>query len=386
MEHARNLLFLCMKISLVQILLLCAFFGVSWANDLSAQELLNRRLSLDVKDKKMKMVLKEIEKSAGVHFSYSPQVIESGRPVTISVKDATLGEVLKQLLVPLQISYDVTGKQIILSNAPQVPKPGSRVQEMIDRSVNGRVTDEKGDALPGVSIMIKGANQGTTTDGEGNYKLTVPDGAVTLIFSFVGYQSQEVPVDRASIDIQLTADIKSLTEMVVVGYGVQKKTSVTAAVSTLKGDEVAAIPITNLSNSLGGRLSGVIVKQGSGEPGRDGSSIFIRGISSTGASQPLLIVDNIPRNFQHLDPNTIESFTILKDAAAVAPYGVAGANGVVLVTTKRGKKGTPTLTYNGYVGFQNPTVLPDYASAHEFGLLKNAAAEAAGLPKPYTDE
>ncbi|WP_192579145.1 TonB-dependent receptor [Dyadobacter aurulentus] len=379
-----------MKISMVQILLLCTFFGVSWANDLSAQELLNRRLSLDLKEKKIKLVLKEIEKSAGVHFSYSPQVIESGRPVTISVKDATLGEVLRQLLTPLQISYDVTGKQIVLSNSEQPPKPVKEnnpgVQQSIDKSVNGRVTDEKGDALPGVSIMVKGSNQGTTTDNDGNYRLTVPEGSVFLIFSFVGYQSQEVAVDRTGIDIQLTADIKSLTEMVVVGYGVQKKTSVTAAVATLKGEEVAAIPITNLSNSLGGRLSGVIVKQGSGEPGRDGSSIFIRGISSTGANQPLLIVDNIPRNFQHLDPNTIESFTVLKDAAAVAPYGVAGANGVVLVTTKRGKKGTPSLSYNGYVGFQNPTALPDYVSAHQFGLLKNAAAEAAGLPKPYTDD
>jgi TonB-linked SusC/RagA family outer membrane protein len=388
MKHARNLLFLCMKISLVQIFMLCAFLGVSWANDLSAQELLNKRLSLDVKDSKIKMVLKQIEKSAGVHFSYSPQVIESGRPVSISVKDATLGEVLKQLLEPLQISYDVSGKQIVLSHDPQPSQPGkdSRHQEKIDKSVNGRVTDEQGELLPGVSIVIKGSNQGTTTDMDGLYQLTIPESPVTLIFSFVGYQSQEIPVEKTSIDVQMHTDIKSLTEMVVVGYGVQKKTSVTAAVSTLKGEEIASIPITNLTNSLGGRLSGVIVKQGSGEPGRDGSSIFIRGISSTGANQPLLIVDNIPRNFQFLDPNTIESFTVLKDAAAVAPYGVAGANGVVLVTTKRGKKGAPTLSYNGYVGFQNPTVLPDYVTAHQFGLLKNAAAASAGLPKPYTDD
>ncbi|MDQ6477058.1 TonB-dependent receptor [Dyadobacter sp. LHD-138] len=379
-----------MKISLVQIFMFCAFFGVSWANDLAAQELLNRRLSLDVKERKIKVVLKEIEKATGIHFSYSPQVIESSRPVTLSVKDVTLGEVLKQLLTPMQISYDVTGKQVILSNSSPISQPGkndqSQIQNMIDKSVSGRVTDERGEALPGVSIMIKGSNQGTSTDGDGHYKLTVPEGAVTLIFSFVGYQSKEISVDKATVNLQMTADIKSLSEMVVVGYGVQKKTSVTAAVSTLKGDEVAAIPVTNLTNSLGGRLSGVIVKQGSGEPGRDGSSIFIRGISSTGANQPLLIVDNIPRSFQHLDPNTIESFTVLKDAAAVAPYGVAGANGVVLVTTKRGKKGTPSLTYNGYVGFQNPTVLPDYVSAHQFGLLKNAAAAAANLPKPYSDE
>jgi TonB-linked SusC/RagA family outer membrane protein len=387
MEHVRNLLFLLMKISLVQIFLFCTFFGVSFANDLSAQELLNRRLSLDVKEKKIKLVLKDIEKSTGIHFSYSPQVIESGRAVTLTMKDATLAEVLKLLLTPMQISYEVTGKQIILNNTPKPARTEpTPVKEMMDKSVNGKVTDEKGEPLPGVSIMLKGSSQGTSTDAEGNYTLRVPEGQVTLIFSFVGYQSQERLADKPTLDIQMISDVKSLSEMVVVGYGVQKKTSVTAAVSTLKGDEVAAIPITNLTNSLGGRLAGVIVKQGSGEPGRDGSSIFIRGISSTGANQPLLIVDNIPRSFQHLDPNTIESFTVLKDAAAVAPYGVAGANGVVLVTTKRGKKGTPSLSYNGYTGFQNPTVLPDYVSAHQFGLLKNAAAEAANLPKPYSDE
>ncbi len=370
MEHARNLLFLFMKISLVQIFLFCAFFGVSWGNDLSAQELLNRRLSLHVKEKKIKVVLKEIEKSTGIHFSYSPQVIESGRAVTLSLKDATLSEVLKQLLVPMQITYDVAGKQVILNNAP-IPVKSERLStpDQLDKSVKGRVTDENGEGLPGVSVMLKGSTQGTSTDGEGNFQINVPNESSVLIFSFVGYQSKEITADKSTIDVQMTTDVKSLSEMVVVGYGVQKKTSV-----------------TNLTNSLGGRMAGVIVKQGSGEPGRDGSNIFIRGISSTGATQPLLIVDNIPRNFQHLDPNTIESFTVLKDAAAVAPYGVAGANGVVLVTTKRGKKGAPSLSYNGYVGFQNPTVLPDYVSAYQFGLLKNAAAEAANLPKPYSDE
>src|SRR5690606_11152348 len=129
-----------------------------------------------------------------------------------------------------------------------------------------------------------------------------------------------------------------------------------------------------------------IVKQGSGEPGRDGSNIYIRGISTTGSAQPLLIVDGIPRNFQQLDPNSIESFTVLKDAAAVAPYGVAGANGVVLVTTKKGKSGKPTVTYNTYWAFQNPTALPDFVTPSEYAMLKNAIAENEGLPKPYTDE
>ncbi|WP_229253775.1 TonB-dependent receptor [Dyadobacter sp. NIV53] len=238
-----------------------------------------------------------------------------------------------------------------------------------------------------MSVIIKGTQRGIVSGVDGKFELADTDESAILIFSFVGYESQEIAVgNRTVLDVSLKASIKALSEVVVVGYGTQKKTSVTAAVSTLKGEQIAATPLTNLSNGLGGRISGVIAKQASGEPGRDGSSIYIRGVSSTGNNQPLLVVDGIPRNFQQLDPNTIETFTVLKDAAAVAPYGVAGANGVVLVTTKRGKTGTPSLTYNAYVGFQNPTVMPDYLHGHEFATLKNAAAANAGLPVPYSDE
>ncbi|RRB02684.1 SusC/RagA family TonB-linked outer membrane protein [Larkinella rosea] len=271
-----------------------------------------------------------------------------------------------------------------LTTAPNVGIPEKPV--VADITIQGKVTDgAKGDELPGVSIVLKGSTRGTTSDGTGNYKLAIPGPDAVLVFSFVGYEPQEVLVGgRSEINVSLKPDIKALSEVVVVGYGVQKKTSVTAAVSTLKGTEIASVPVTNLSNGLGGRLPGVIVKQASGEPGRDGSNIFVRGISSTGNNQPLLIVDGIPRNFQQLDPNTIETFTVLKDAAAVAPYGVAGANGVVLVTTKRGKTGTPSLSYNAYVGFQNPTVMPDYLYGYDFAMLKNAAAKYAGLPEPYS--
>lgn len=252
--------------------------------------------------------------------------------------------------------------------------------------VAGTVKDDRGEPLPGVNIVIKGTQAGTTTDAQGRYNISVSSGNDILIFSFVGYISKEVEVGAQKvIDVSLTVDQRNLDEVIVVGYGTQKKTSVTAAVSTLRGEEISTAPVGNLSNTLGGRIAGVVVKQGSGEPGRDGSNIFIRGISSTGNTQPLLIVDGIPRDFTQLDPNTIETFTVLKDAAAVAPYGVAGANGVVLITTKRGKSGTPSLSYNGYIGFQNPTVLPEYANSFQEATLKNAAAKNAGLPLPYSD-
>lgn len=251
-------------------------------------------------------------------------------------------------------------------------------------TITGTVTDGTA-ALPNVSVYLKGTSQGTTTNDAGKFSIQASRGQ-ELVFSFIGYEKQTVAVaGQTTLNIVLvqSAD-QTLNDVVVVGYGTRKKASVTAAISTLKGKEVASVPVANLSNSLGGRVSGVIVKQGSGEPGRDGSNIYIRGISSTGANQPLMIVDGIPRAFQQLDPNSIETFTVLKDAAAVAPYGVAGANGVILVTTKRGKTGTPTLSYNGYVGFQNPVQLPDFVNSYQYATLRNAAAVNEGLPEPYS--
>ena len=253
-------------------------------------------------------------------------------------------------------------------------------------TISGTVVDSlTNEGLGGVTIEISGTKVSEKTDQSGEFSIRIAIPA-TLVFSSVGYSKIQWGVTNSQpLRIKLTPMSQDLEEVVVVGYGTQKKTSVTAAVSTLDGEAINSVPVANLSNTLGGRVAGVIVKQGSGEPGRDGSNIFIRGISSTGNSQPLLVVDGIPRDFTQIDPNNIESFTILKDAAAVAPYGVAGANGVILVTTKKGKRGTPTLTYNGYTGFQNPTVLPAYLNSYEEASLKNEAAKNVGLPAPFSD-
>ncbi len=338
------------------------------------------------------------EKNLQSHF-VSSEILKSHNNLEAS---------LKALLEPLGLRYKKKKNNYIILSAgtSSAGLPGRGTEELpgsgehtayspdeigalplkTEKIVSGRVTDEKGEALPGVSIMEKGTQKGMTTDTDGRFSFEISGAGSVLVFSFVGYISREIAVgNMTSIEVSMAVDEKSLGEIVVVGYGTQRKTSLTAAVSSVRGEEVTSLPSTNLSNNLGGRLPGVMVKQGSGEPGNDGSKIFIRGISSTGSTQPLLIVDNIPRDFQYLDPNSIESITVLKDAAAVAPYGVAGANGVILVTTKRGKMGTPTLTYNGYVGFQNPTATPKYASSYQFALLKNAIADNAGLPHPYSD-
>ena len=257
--------------------------------------------------------------------------------------------------------------------------------------ITGQVTDQKGEPIPGVTVRVKDQAVGTTTDGSGNYSLTLPAGSTTLVFSFVGFVSQEVDAKNGGkIDVQLNEQANSLNEVVVVGFGTQKKTSTTAAVSTLPPADIAQKPVVNITNSLVGRVAGVISTQGSGEPGIDGANIQIRGIGTTGGTQPLYIVDNVQRDFSRLDPNTIETITVLKDAAAVAPYGVAGANGVVLVTTKRGRKGPAQLSYNAYVGIQNPTKLPRFVNSYQYALMRNATVandfpNDPGRALPYSE-
>jgi len=255
-----------------------------------------------------------------------------------------------------------------------------------DITVKGKVTDQSnGQTIPGVSVRVKGSSVGTVSDNNGNYSIKAPADA-TLVFSFIGYDPIDVQVKgNTSLNIKLqTSSAKNLNEVVVIGYGTQKKTSLTAAVSTINTGEIAQKPVVNLTNSLVGRASGLIITQSSGEPGFDGSGIQIRGAGSIGSTQPLYIVDGVPRDFSRLDPNTIATITILKDAAAVAPYGVAGANGVILVTTKQGKAGKAVLSFDGYVGFQNPTKVPQFVNSYQYALMRNEANANDGQPAAYT--
>lgn len=251
--------------------------------------------------------------------------------------------------------------------------------------LTGSVKDDKGESLPGVSIMLKGTSNGVSSDANGNFSINIPNGRGTLVFSFIGYSDQEVVVSgQDKLQVQMKPASKNLDEVVVVGYGTQKKTSVTAAVSTIKGKDMASQPVANITDALGGRVSGILLTQSSGEPGNDGANIQIRGLSTTGNTQPLVIVDGVPRNYTQLDPNSIESISVLKDAAAVAPYGLGGANGVLLITTKKGKLGKPTLTYNAYYGWQNPTVLTKFVNAYQYASLFNAADDNIGAPHAYS--
>ncbi len=255
--------------------------------------------------------------------------------------------------------------------------------------VTGRVTDKSsGEGLPGATITVKGTATRTTTDAEGNFSIAVPSASAVLVVSFAGMADMERTVtDSGFINFELEARDDSLDEVVVVGYGTQKKTSLTASVSTIRGSDMQSQPVGDLSNALGGRATGVLFTQGSGQAGNDAARIMIRGIGTNGNSSPLLIVDGVPRNFSQLNPADIESISVLKDAAAVAPYGLGGANGVILVTTRQGKTGKPVMSYDGYVGFQNPTIITKFVDAYQYALLKNEGARNAGATSlPFSEE
>jgi TonB-linked SusC/RagA family outer membrane protein len=255
--------------------------------------------------------------------------------------------------------------------------------------VEGKVTDKSGEGIPGVTVMLKGTSIGTTTDIDGKYRLSVPDGTSggTLVFSFVGYITQEVALGNQTVlDVQMEEDTQQLEEVVVVGYGEQKKATITGSVSTLEGKEIVQSPVTNVSNSLAGRMAGVTAVTRSGEPGADGSTIRIRGANTLGDNDALVVVDGIPgRSLDRIDPNTIESMTVLKDASA-AIYGAQAANGVILITTKRGKVGKPEITINYDQGFGRPTRIPEMTNAAEYATLLNEIDAYRGRSPRYTDE
>ncbi|MBO9631506.1 MAG: TonB-dependent receptor, partial [Chitinophagaceae bacterium] len=254
-------------------------------------------------------------------------------------------------------------------------------------TVTGKVVNDKAEPIAGASIVVKGTSTGTSSGENGLFKLQVSSLNVTLEVSYVGYQKTELKLaGRNNVQIVLTPAAAALGDVVVVAYGTQKKTSTTSSVSTLKVADIKNAPTANISNTLNGRVPGLIAAQNSGEPGKDGAEIHIRGVATTGSNGPLVIVDGVPRSFTSIDPNSIESFTVLKDAAAVAPYGMAGANGVILVTTKKGKSGKPVFSYSGYAGIQNPTTLVKMVNAYDYVKLRNLADINAGQAPSYTDE
>ena len=314
----------------------------------------------------VKQVLKEIESKTEFSFLYNDELIDVNRKVNLDVKDQAVSEVLDQLFKSSGVIYRVVDQRIILTTSTQVDVVSTQQQDL---TISGIVTDDRGEPIPGVNVFeTSDMTNGVITGIDGSYSITVSNSDALLTFSFIGFDSQEIEVaGRSSINITLLEEMKGLDEVVVVGYGSQTRSKLTSSISTVKTEELKQAAVANLENALGGRMSGVFARQTSGEPGNDGADIRIRGFGSA-----LIVVDGVPgRDYSNLDPNEIESISVLKDAASAAVYGMQGANGVILVTTKKGSSNAPTIEINSFMGFQSPTRYPESMGSLDYQMMQN---------------
>ncbi|WP_425290956.1 SusC/RagA family TonB-linked outer membrane protein [Spirosoma linguale] len=345
----------------------------------TTQELLDQRISVQLDNSTIRQALLKLEKTAHVKFVYSRQIIHLDRKVSLVATEEKLAVVLERLLKPLRLQYMVSGSQIaivpgasapdsILSESENTGNAGSfkRAGETADRVITGTVQSETGAGLPGVSVVVKNTTRGSTTNAEGNYRLTIPDEATTLVFSFVGYQNQEVAIgNRTTVDVQLVPDNKALDEIVVVGYGTVRKSDLTGSVASVKSEQLTAYPATGAVQALQGRAAGVQIQANNGEPGTS-FKVRIRGGNSINASSdPIFVVDGFVGGTLP-PPEDIESIEVLKDASATAIYGSRGANGVVMVTTKRGKSGKARIDFNVSHSFQKEIKRLNLLNADQF--------------------
>ena len=349
-------IFRIMKLTFI---LLFIFISGIFASEALSQTM---RVSIDAKDISTQELMQEIEKQTDYLFVYNKDEVNLNRKVSIRATNQTVAEVLNKVFNQTDVIFAMEGSNIMLMKKES--EESLPVTQQKDITINGIVIDEQGEPIIGANVSVKGTTIGTITDVEGKFSLEIPKDANILI-SYIGYLSQEIAVgNKKSFSIKLLEDTQKIEEVVVVGYGVQKKQTVTAAASTVKVQNLESLPSTNLSSSLGGRVSGLLIQQSSGEAGYENPKIIIRGSSSPTSSDPLIVVDGIiGRDMNQMDPSEIASMTVLKDASAVAPYGARGANGVILITTKRGNTGKTSINYNFKGGFSSPTRLPEIASS-----------------------
>lgn len=377
-----------MKLTFVQMILMAAFCSLAYANPTKAQEVLNKDVSIKTQLVSVRTVLSQIEKQTNVKFVYSDTRIQIDRRVAIEANNLKLSEVLKDLFTPLSIQYQISGNYIILTKITKSNEP-TKANEVktIAHILKGSVTDEKNEPLIGASIVLEGTTKGTLTDDQGNYVLELADNEKNgrLVFSFVGYNNQVVAIEgRTAINVMLSEG-KSLSEVVVVGYGSQKKQDITSSIASVKVDDISNRPMVSAAEAITGKAPGIQVLSGSGAPGGE-LSIRVRGIGSPNGGEPLYVVDGvITPNLKAINPNTIESINVLKDASAAGIYGAAGStNGVVIITTKQGTKGKTLTDISFYTAQQQVVKKLDVLNNAQFlDLQKEIGGTPLTLPTYY---
>ena len=373
-----NIIWLTMKLTL----LLTVLFAFQIRANIIAQE-----ISLNVHDATFRSIMIDIQKQTGYSFIAKERLLKTALPVSVNIESQTIEDALPLLFEGQPFTYEVNGKIIIIKPATQraALKSISTVSEKIQEEIQGRVVNEKGEPLPGVSILIKGTTRGTVTSSNGDYTLPASSKSDILIFSYIGFETQEIPLaGRNQLNITLIGSESDLDEVVVVGYGTQKKVNLTGAVESVDTERLQDRPTGNLGQALQGVSPGLNVfsNNSGGQP--DATMNFnIRGIGT-----PLVLVDGLPVDINLVNPEDIESISIIKDASSAAIYGANAPYGVILITSKKGKAGNgkPILTYTNTLSASAPTVLPTPSNSLDFARYMNNATINAGSSALFTDD
>jgi TonB-linked SusC/RagA family outer membrane protein len=363
-------------------------FGFSTENSFSQEKVQIEQDQLVTVDQ----VFKIIKEQTDYHFLYPRKLFKDAPKVQLKKGKILVKDLLEQSLSGKDFGFELSEHNTIVikrkeAGVKPMPKEEAKLQDV---KVSGLVQDPDGQPLPGANIIEKGTINGTQTDFDGNFTIEVSGPDAVLTVSYIGFLAQEVAVGtQTNITVILEEDAALLDEVVVIGYGEQRRSDISGSVSEIKQEDIARNPTPNLSNALVGQATGIIATQRSGEPGRDESDIFIRGRGTLGNSSPIYVIDGIvrsARDFAQLNSNEIESFSILKDAASAAVFGVRGGNGVVLVTTKRGRAGRMQINLSSSLGIQERTRDPEFLGSYDYSMLYNEALVNQGDDPIYSEE
>lgn len=345
-------------------------------------------LSLNLKNATIREAIESIKSQSEFSFSLDVKDLNLDEKVSVSLNNKSINEVLAVLFNGRNVHYEINDRHVVITRGGLV---GPNAVQQQAKHITGRILDPNDEPVIGANVVVKGTTIGTVTDAEGNFDLDVPEGA-TLQISYIGYIEQSIPVGNKSvISVILKEDSQALDEVVVVGFGTQKKLNLTGAVTAVTGQEMTKRPVTNAATMLQGQVPGLRVNQGLGTPGDDKTSFRVRGQGtfSDAGSDPLVLVNGVPGSINNLDPSMIESVSVLKDAASAAIYGARAANGVILVTTKQGAEGDGKahISYHGNIGLYNPTKMYDLVTnSVEYMELFNLANKNSGRGQAYTQE
>ncbi|MDF2193715.1 TonB-dependent receptor [Paraflavitalea sp. CAU 1676] len=381
-----------MRVGLLPVVLITCLAGISYAAPVVGQDVLKKRITLTADQEQMKNILREISKRADVKFVYISPKVPDHKKVSIAANNEELKDVLDKLLHPLAIRYEVVDNQIILK--PTIAAAGTVIlttgrEAVQPKPITGKVIDEKGAPVGGVSITVKGTQRGTSTAGDGSFTIEATQGEI-LECSMVGYKSLTIVVGtEENLNISLQPDATGIGEVVVIGYGTQKKANLTGAINSVDAAKLANRPVTSVQNALQGIAPGLTVLNRPGDVGNDVATITVRGRTNLTAPGPMIIIDGIPasnRELAALNPNEIANMSVLKDASSASIYGSRAANGVILVTTKKGTSDKLSIDINASYGTQSPTRIPEYLGASDYAMLYNEAMKNAGKQPKYSAE